>query len=268
MIYKVFGKVLELPKSACALLKCYVLGELVLQEVLRRFLLDEDSPLQKGKVTYEEGKIVYESSDEIDDYIVECAKSVSAIDSAVDKVNQSLTILNYDYINSIDCEQYNLAEYIEFHIENYIIRAHSIYDRTLIFINKLLQLGIDNSHIGHGLIVSNENVIRFELDKPLQALKKQFKNYHNIRNTIIHHDRYKDDEFDTISLYHKTESLLKQTSKDPLINEGVLKALTSEYLGSKTDELTENLNQIKEKLKLFLEEAVKVYGHRKSQLKT
>ena len=246
----------------------YVLGEFVLQEVLSKFLLDKDSPLQKGAITFDDGKLVYEFSGEIDVYIVECGKSVSAIDSAVDKVNQSLTVLNYDYINSIGCGQYNLAEYIEFHIENYIIRAHSIYDRTLIFINKLLQLGIDNSHIGHGLVVSNENVKRFGLDKPLQALKKQFKTYHNIRNTIIHHDRYKDDEFDTISLYHKTESLLKQTSKDPLLNEDVLKALTSEYLSAKTDELTDNLNQIKEKLELFLEEAVKVYEYRKSQLKT
>jgi len=238
-----------------------------LQEVLSKFLLDEDSPLQKGKITYEGGKISYEYAGEIDHYIIECAKSVSAIDSAVDKVNQSLTILSYDYINSIGCEQYNLAEYIEFHIESYIIRAHSIYDRTLIFINKLLQLGIDNSYIGHGLIVSNENVKRFKLDKPLQALKKQFKTYHNIRNTIIHHDRYKDDEFDTVSLYHKVESLLKQSSKDPMLNEDVLEALTSEYLEAKTAELTENFNQIKEKLKLFLEESFKVYEHRKSQLK-
>ncbi|MCG6220868.1 Cthe_2314 family HEPN domain-containing protein, partial [Vibrio diabolicus] len=176
---------------------------------------------QKGNIKYEDNKLIYESITDADEYIVECGKAVSAIDSAADKVKQSLTILQYDYIEALDCEEYNLAEYIEYHIENYIIRAHSIYDRTLIFINKLLQLGIDNSNIGHALIVSNENVKKFGLDAPLKSLKKEFKAYHHIRNSIIHHDRFKDEEFDIISLYHKSQQLLKASDQDPMLNEDV-----------------------------------------------
>ncbi|MCE0494652.1 Cthe_2314 family HEPN domain-containing protein [Vibrio salinus] len=234
-------------------------------EIIGKYLLDEDSPLKRAK--FIDGRFTYIPESNVDNYIIECGKAVAAIDHAVDKSKQCLSLINYEYIRLINNDEYNLADYIEFHIENYIIRTHSIYDRTLIFINKLLQLGIDNSHIGHELLVSNENVKKYKINESMKSLKKRFKKYHNIRNMIIHHDKYNDEEFEEISLYHKTNELLERNNQKEMINKEVLDFVTEDYLKEKLQELSSNLDSILEQLVILLEQSFEVYEGKKRQLK-
>lgn len=134
-------------------------------------LLDNDGPIKRGfKIV--DFKPVFDIQGECDEYMLYCAKSYSSICTALEKARVSISLLDYSYILKIESTDNAKSVFIELFIENTIIRVQSIYDRVLIFINRLLGLGISNESINHTLLVTNVNLIRYGLDKKLKSLNK------------------------------------------------------------------------------------------------
>ncbi len=76
----------------------------------------------------------------------------------------------------------NLGEYIEFHIENYIIRSRAVYDRVLIFTNNLCDIGMSKEYINHNAIITNQKVINYNLKPKLVSVNKVCGAYRIERN--------------------------------------------------------------------------------------
>ncbi|MBU2918238.1 hypothetical protein KO505_09705 [Psychrosphaera sp. F3M07] len=225
-------------------------------------LLDEDSPLRKG-IEVIDSKLSVDTVSDLDYYLISCAKAYCSLTSSVDKAKLSISLLSYENITKFDTDSQSISDFIELFIENTIIRIQSIYDRTLIFVNRLLELGISNECINHSTLVTNDNVKKYGLDKKLKSLNKACSEYRNIRNTIIHHDRYSEENLDMLSMVHQVEFASKQEGKKTLIPESQLNEITELFMTDSQGELGEYLEEIESKLHEIYNSACVIYAKKK-----
>ncbi|PAJ75525.1 hypothetical protein CJF42_05150 [Pseudoalteromonas sp. NBT06-2] len=225
-------------------------------------LLDEDNPIRRN-LEVVDSKLSVKTESDLDYYLLSCSKAYSSLSTSIDKSKLSIQLLDYDYILKIESEQHAKSEYIELFIENSIIRVQSIYDRVLIFVNRLLELGISNESINHGLIVTNDNVKKYGLDSTLKSLNKTCNEYRNIRNTIIHHDRYTEENLDMLGVVHQAEHLSRIDGRKALIKEETLDNLTSEFMLDYQTDLQEYFEKIEAKLNAIYDKAMIVYATKK-----
>ncbi len=208
----------------------------------RAILLDSDSPIKN--LDAKTGKITINNA--VEEYIYNCSRSLGAIDRAIDKsqiaIQQVKTCLSRIPKNS----DFSTAEYMEYSIENYIIRSRSIHDRTLIFVGNLFDLGISNDSITHLLITTNQHVKKNKLDIILKTIKKACDTYQYKRNVIIHHDSLIDEQFDTVSTIINAHHLSAKAGMDEPFSEGHVKYYSKQIIKSKVDEYNKNLNLITE----------------------
>lgn len=205
---------------------------------------------------------------ELGGYILACSKALSAILSCIDKARLSISFLDINHLEVIATEDRSRGDYIELLVENTIIRVQSIYDRTLIFTNKLLDLGISNDSINHNLLVTNEKVKGYGLDTKLKEINKACKEYRTIRNTVIHHDRYSEEELDRLALAMKADHLSRQISGEPFVDADTLKEFTDAYLTFKREVLSEYLEIIEKRIHALYDTAIPIYIHYKDKMRT
>ena len=236
-----------------------------MHQIDKSIILDEESPLFTANVANENLEVAVD--DDLSVYILVCSKSLSAIQSSIDKARLSLTLLDIGYLDSIAAEDYSKSAYIEMLIENSIIRVQSIYDRALIFTNRILDLGISNETINHNLLVTNENVKKFSLEGKLKAINKVCNDYRLIRNTVIHHDRYTEEQLNQLTLIISADQLSKEAGKGQFMDPDELNAITQAYLGIKKEELGKYLDGIEQKLFDLYDAILPVYNHHKDKLR-
>ncbi|SFU40218.1 Cthe_2314 family HEPN domain-containing protein [Pseudomonas sp. OV546] len=231
----------------------------------KEILLDEESPVFKAEA--KGNGVEVHTANDLEFYIVRCGKALSQLSGSMDKARLSLELLNTKYLDSISTEDRSRSALIEMMVENGIIRVQSIYDRALILTNNILDLGIDNQYIHHPLIVTNENVVRYGLDKPLKAFSKACSEFKTIRNRVIHHDRFTAEQFDQLSLIISADHLAKTVGRKGVVNEDVLRAVIKNYLSSKQEELTSYLDGIETRLHELYDVMLPVYIHYKKKFR-
>lgn len=225
-------------------------------------LLDEDNPIRRN-LEVVDSKLSVKTESDLDYYLLSCSKSYSSITTSIEKAKLSIQLLDYEYILKIESEKNAKSEYIELFIENSIIRVQSIYDRVLIFVNRLLELGISNESINHNLIVTNDNVKKYGLDKKLKNLNKTCNEYRNISNTIIHHDRYTEENLDFLGLVHQADHLSKVEGRETLLEAETLDSLTSDFMLDYQTDLQDYFEKIEDKLSTIFDMAMIVYATKK-----
>ncbi|MEH6347466.1 MAG: Cthe_2314 family HEPN domain-containing protein [Bermanella sp.] len=225
-------------------------------------LLDEDNPIRRNLEVID-SKLSVKTESDLDYYLLSSSKAYSSITTSIEKAKLSIQLLDYEYILKIESKEHAKSEYIELFIENSIIRVQSIYDRVLIFINRLLELGISNESINHNLIVTNDNVKKYGLDKKLKNLNKTCNEYRNIRNTIIHHDRYTEENLDFFGLVHQSEHLSKIAGRETLLKEETLNDLSSDFMLDYQSDLQGYFEKIEDKLNSIFDSSMIVYATKK-----
>ncbi len=231
----------------------------------KEILLDEESPVFNAET--KGNSVEVHATNDLEFYIVRCGKALSHLSGSMDKARLSLELLNAKYLDSISTEDHSRSALIEMMVENSIIRVQSIYDRALILANNVLDLGIDNQYIHHSLLVTNENVIRYGLDKPLKAFNKACGEFKAIRNRVIHHDRFTEEQFDQLSLIINADHLAKSVGGKGFVSENLLNAVITDYLESKQEELTSYLDGIEKRLHELYDVMRPIYIHCKENFR-
>ena len=229
----------------------------------KTILFDEDSPIKKGKFKGFEMLC----SNSLEHYVFMCGQSLSRVSSSIDKTRLSLAYLESSYTSPPVLEGSCPSDFIEYSIENFFIRSHGIYDRVLIFVNRLCDIGLADESISHNSIITNEHVKSYSLDATLKKLRKVCTEYRLERNTIIHHASYREETFDTFSMMHKVHSLADDAEAETLINSAVLHDVTNDYLNNYIEEFNGHLELISKALNDFYDVAEKVYLIKKSWFK-
>ncbi|MEW5668248.1 Cthe_2314 family HEPN domain-containing protein [Pseudomonas putida] len=235
----------------------------VIDEII---ILDKESPLfselNKGN------KLNITINTELAAYIFSCSKALSAISSCIDKARLSLSFLDIKHLEFIASNERPKGDYIELLVENTIIRAQSIYDRTLIFTNRLLDLGISNESINHNHLVTNEKIKAYGLDAKLKSINKACKEYREVRNTVIHHDRYSEEDLDRLSVVMKADHLSRQHSGEPFVEARILTEFTDAYLTIKREDFNNYLEKIEAQVYSLYDAAIPIYTHYKDKMRT
>ncbi|MDF5237625.1 Cthe_2314 family HEPN domain-containing protein [Vibrio parahaemolyticus] len=233
---------------------------------MNEIVLDPENPLQTKKFSTEGGKFEFELPSYKDFYMLSSAKALSNLGSALKNARLSLALLESEALNAIAKDDLEKSDLIKLWVENSIIRVQSVYDRVLIFVNKILDLGIPNDGISHLAITTNDHVKRYELDNLIKAVNKSCKEYKYIRNTVIHHERYSEGLLDNLTLLLDANHMSLAAGKDELLPENQLNLMVNMYLSSKQSELTVYLDGIEEKIHALYDKCIPIYRHMKTVL--
>lgn len=235
-----------------------------MHQIKNTIILDPDGPLMKGKINPEEGSV--EVANYADVYILNCGKALSSIDSAIDSARLSLSLLNTSALDSIASNNGDKAELIQLWVENSIIRVQSIYDRALILVSRVFDLGLANESMSHNTIVCNEHIKRLGVDDLMKAVNKKCNEYRFIRNSVIHHERYSEEALDNVTLFLQASHLSVENGREAILEQCILDHIVDEYLGAKKDELTKYLDEIEAKLNKLYDALIPIYDQKKAQL--
>lgn len=226
--------------------------------ILPLILLDDQSSLKRRKPTGPQIDICTER----EGYIYRCSKGIVVLDAAMRKAAFSVELLK-DAKKPLRNSKVSHAEQIQFAIENYFIRSATIYDRALIFVGHLLDLGVTDDRIDHVDIVTNRHVKRYTLDLVLKKLGVICRKLSDERNAIIHHRSYSDDTFDKFAIMVAANDLSVRAGKRRPFPQTLMKNLTGAILRDQTSEYEHHLAQIKIKLDDLLDTATAVYKIRR-----
>ena len=233
-------------------------------EIEKDILLDEESPLKRIDLKTRE----ITNINELEGYIYSCGQALALVSTSVDKARLSIELLECSYDLSPKGTKYTAAEFIEFAIENYFLRSAAIYDRCLIFMNKLLNLGISNESIGHELIITNEHIKKYNLAEKLKSVRKKCTEYRVERNHIVHHGRYNGNEnFYGMTAIHKANSLQLAMGVKSSFDQALIDEITREIIETQVSEFKSHLKSINSAVKALYEVALPVYHLKKSEIK-
>jgi len=230
-------------------------------EIEREIILDKENPLKRVDVKNREIPV----SNDMESYILSCSQSLSLISTSIDKTKLSIEVLEASYGSVPEGTQITADEFIEFAIENYFIRSSAIYDRCLIFTNRLLDLGIANESINHDLLVTNEHVKKHGLNGKLKAIRKKCTEYRVQRNKIVHHGRYSEEVFDGISAMHKVNSFQKTSGEEPTFSDELIDHMTHELIDIQVEEFSEHLDSILAKVHELYDLSLPIYQAKKNE---
>ncbi len=233
-----------------------------MHEINNKIILDPDGPLMKGKINPEEGSV--EIDNYADGYILDCGKALSSIGRAIDSARLSLSLLNTTDLDSIAKNNGDKAELIQLWVENSIVRVQSIYDRVLILVNRVFDLGLANESMSHNTIVCNEHIKRFGIDALMKAINKQCNQYRFVRNSVIHHDRYSEEALDNVTLFLQASYLSVENGGKAILEQWILDRIVKDFLDTKKGELTKYLDDIEGKLNELYDALTPIYEKKKA----
>ena len=191
---------------------------------------------------------------ELEKYHVDCWSTCKAITTSLKKLKIAEECIKQSY--KYCPNEHEVAEYIEFHIENYLIRSRSIYDRVLIFTNYLCDIQMAKESVGHLAIITNRKVETAGLKLALKKISKACESYRVKRNGVVHHDKYSNLELDWLDTASKAKYI--SNGKVGISNEKTLQMVIG-VIESHLKEFEENTRLISESINDFLDLTVPIY---------
>lgn len=110
------------------------------------------------------------------------------------------------YINSYPStnlwkKNFGRSDYVKYHLENYYGNVVAVFDRCLLLVNHLYDLGFAPQDAKFNLISKNKHLEGTETLMVLKAIHKGLENIRSVRNFIEHQGSLSDAELDDISMY-------------------------------------------------------------------
>lgn len=149
------------------------------------------------------------------------------------------------YINSYPSttlwkKNFGRSDYIKYHLETYYGNIVAVFDRCLLLVNHLYDLGFDPQDAKYNLITKNKHLEGTETLRVLKAIHKGLENIRSVRNYIEHQGSLSDKELDDISMYELIYRKGNTKRKLHKILAVYLKLQYSLYLGKKKKEIKNN----------------------------
>lgn len=185
---------------------------------------------------------------------MDCWSTCQAIKTSLKKLEIAEECIKQSY--KYCPNEYEVAEYIEFHIENYLIRSSSTYDRVLIFTNYLCDIQMAKESVGHLPMTTNRKVETAGLKQTLKKINKACGSYRVKRNGAVHHDKYTDRDLDWLDTVSKAKYITN--GKIGISNEQTLQKGIA-IIESNLEEFEENTRTIYESINDFLDLTVPIY---------
>lgn len=234
-------------------------------DIVHHILLDERSPIRKANRRENVIGRELKADTEVERYIFLTGQAATYVTAALDKSALSIEILRTVGQSPQNLSNVAIADQISFAIENYIIRSATVYDRAMIFVNQLIDLGVAANAINHDAIITNEHVIRSGLVRSLKALRKACFTHRDERNAIIHHRSYSDETFDSLRLHLTAHEISVSSGQGELYDPNALKVYTEHVVGITIEEFETHLTALHEATKNLFNESIPIYDRERQK---
>lgn len=194
---------------------------------------------------------------EVEQYQVDCWTACKAVKTSLKKLEIAEECIRQSYRFSPN--EHEMAEYIEFHIENYLIRSRSVYDRALIFTNYLCDIQMAIGSVSHVSITTNRKVEKLGLNNALKKINKACAVYRLERNIVVHHDKYFSQELEWVDTARKAKLILNGEIESIGMSDEVIAQNTAVVIIKHLDQFSESTKNIIGSVNNFLDLALPVY---------
>jgi len=194
---------------------------------------------------------------EVEQYQVNCWATCKAVKTSLKKLEIAEECIKQSYRFSLN--EHEIAEYVEFHIENYLIRSRSVYDRVLIFTNYLCDIQMAKESANHISITTNQKVEKLGLKSALKKINKACEVYRIERNKVVHHDKYSNQELDWVDAAKKAKLILDGEIGKIGISDEIILQNTAFVIAEHLDEFSKSTKTITESVDNFLDLALPLY---------
>lgn len=102
------------------------------------------------------------------------------------------------------------STYINYNLESYLINLTGSFDRCLLLVNELYDLGLAEKHVKYKILRSNKHL---QNKRPMKMLSKIFKNIESFRfarNVVVHREKLSDGTLNSLEV---KEYALKKVKK-------------------------------------------------------
>ncbi|KRC38084.1 MULTISPECIES: Cthe_2314 family HEPN domain-containing protein [unclassified Lysobacter] len=144
-----------------------------------------------------------DSVNELEFYTYRVGHALAHLLTWIEQLQEAPTYLaDFNYSGKARKSGITRARYLLYTVENYLIRLQSIYDRCLQLTNCVFHLCIEDSNVGHSLVVSNLQVSRTDIPSHLKRVRKAVAGKQSDRNKIVHQASYQEKELDRLLLFY------------------------------------------------------------------
>jgi len=105
---------------------------------------------------------------------------------------------------------FSRSDYIKYHIEAYLNNLTGVFDRCLLLVNYLFDLGYPKKYVKFETISANSHLEKESVKKALELFNKGLEKVKPLRNFVNHQGRLSDQDLDKVGEY---EFLMRSGSK-------------------------------------------------------
>jgi hypothetical protein len=196
-----------------------------------------------------------------EEYLRDTFVSAGELVTACDQLHYALAYLSgYRSRRTHAGELISRADYLAYQLENLHLRLGMVSDRALKLANVVFLLGLPAREVKERSVVDNENIRGTSARKRLQKINRIVQPHREIRNSIAHHERYRDDGLTRLETFFVLEKS-EESPQYPAV-EGrrvMMKARTDAYVDEKRTQLEPVVEKLIEAVAAYLDSLVPIF---------
>lgn len=128
-------------------------------------------------------------------------RATSQIIDKLESLDHCIAYINSYPSTNLWKKNFGRSNYVKYHLENYYGNIVAVFDRCLLLVNHLYDLGLAPQDTKFNLISKNKHLEGTETLRVLKAIHKGLENIRSVRNYIEHQGSLSDTELEDISMY-------------------------------------------------------------------
>jgi Cthe_2314-like HEPN len=154
---------------------------------------------RKGRLQYEQKRDFFPH----ESYCEIVLLSASEVRTALRQILQSSLLLsNYRSTSILEKNGFDRFDHVIYHLENFIFRVVTCFDRCLVLINFTLDLGNEPKECRYELIKKDAHVKKSKVSGPLAEIHSIIKPYKGTRDIVAHRKRYNPKEVHVVEMLY------------------------------------------------------------------
>jgi len=187
-------------------------------------------------------------------FVIETFYFITEVLVKLETIDYYLAFLNSYPKTKLWEKTFSRTDYLRYHTESYLNSIIGTFDRSLLLINHLYDLGFKNKDVKYHFIINNKHIKDRKIGKLLRLFNKTLKGVRKSRNFIQHEGRFFDEGLDEAGKYEFIfRHGIKLTGKEKKLYKFVFDLKIRIYLSGKKKEIKENNKKLIKIINIFFD---------------
>lgn len=180
--------------------------------------------------------------DEHEFYVLRVGHAIAELLTMCEQIAHSVLYLgSYSRTSAFAAAGITRGRHLLYHIENHIIRTHSVYDRSLQLVDATFHLLSAPTECTHRVVTGNLKVARTNIPAALKQLRAILGKTLGVRHEVIHRESFKEDALRQLEMYCILEDSAGLEKLGPLSPRAIahrIRELARQLIKAKKQEFT------------------------------